>query len=976
MDRLPDEVLQLILNEQSKPSSFVKVNRSLRAFASDAYVRARYFLARHGKSQAMFYALGRGDIVTERVIKVLLSCGAHVSRHLIQLAVQHYHHGYVSFINRPWVRSLPFVVFARFLVLACARFEGDFKLPSKNDPDDGTKFRRWINEREREIGSDAEKEARAVVEELIRTWKFQPVCDEDPAIAHFALSLAVEPKLLVLAVANGYCVDPVYRDYIFRRMLTLPSKEGLLHTSVAERKNKLLSTLRDVCKSQESPIFLSRTVAAEICLEAKIDKVAYDVLKSMDQEGLLRFDLITLVQDLIKSLVPTRSIVDPNTVAAIHYLFNDLPAHAANDAGVRHAVLLTVFATSLTAHIANARLLELGLRPDPADAVPGVRQVYRIYHHTSETLSPISRDELVPVLLSPYVHTHHAIATYARFYAFYPNELVDDMLKEVALACLKLQCKGQMLESLTRRYTGLVDILGQAIKEQAFDLDALPARDALDETKKRFRVALACEDGASVSIAKSMIDSYLDDLTHETPPPLLTARWVVDTYSSMSVQAAIFADHVVANSAERKPDYWDRTLSWAKKDVGTLEDVPMTMKHWEILARLGRIPSVRMVERVTAGETFYQCAEDYLTQREPSVELEAPVEPEMDLAAITAVEVSAPSARPCEAVAEKPNSCAEVESDDDNGSSSGVDGGSEPTTTASSSVAGARANVKPGADQVKAEPGKLAAMDVEGAQLSSAESEDGFECNCHSHCHPRCQCDCHSDLDADDAYATGDDADPLECCVLGLDCPERRAFFATPAERKVAFDKAGQMRVVAENAERIAMEDRQKREERDQHEGEMKYLKKRIEEAQRELSHVGAGLEYWELQLDRGISTAGLSDTIPTETIAQLQEYPLSKINEYGVDVESYREDLSCLEEELEYLDKGAAERERQSSLWVSAMGELHRTETKRLAETRKRLGLQCTAKSPFLSTLDYKVGYWREALDRHREKGQRQREP
>ena len=68
-----DEILQLILNEQSKPSSFAKTNKRLRMFASDPYVRARYFLARHGKAQAMFFALGRGDIVTERVIEVALS---------------------------------------------------------------------------------------------------------------------------------------------------------------------------------------------------------------------------------------------------------------------------------------------------------------------------------------------------------------------------------------------------------------------------------------------------------------------------------------------------------------------------------------------------------------------------------------------------------------------------------------------------------------------------------------------------------------------------------------------------------------------------------------------------------------------------------------------------------------------------------------------------------------------------------------
>ena len=103
--------------------------------------------------------------------QILISSGAHVSRHLIQIAVQHYHHGYVSFISRPWVRTLPFAVFSRFLSLASATFSDDFYLPGRKDPDDGEMFENWIIERKRKIGSDEEKEERKVVEDLIERWK-------------------------------------------------------------------------------------------------------------------------------------------------------------------------------------------------------------------------------------------------------------------------------------------------------------------------------------------------------------------------------------------------------------------------------------------------------------------------------------------------------------------------------------------------------------------------------------------------------------------------------------------------------------------------------------------------------------------------------------------------------------------------------------------------------------------------------------
>jgi hypothetical protein len=38
-------------------------------------------------------------------------------------------------------------------------------------------------------------------------------------------------------------------------------------------------------------MFVSRTVAAEICMEAKINEVGYEALKELDKSGHLRFEL-------------------------------------------------------------------------------------------------------------------------------------------------------------------------------------------------------------------------------------------------------------------------------------------------------------------------------------------------------------------------------------------------------------------------------------------------------------------------------------------------------------------------------------------------------------------------------------------------------------------------------------------------------------------------------------------------------------
>ena len=66
----PDEVLQLVLNELDDPTPLSRVSKRFLTFSQDPYVRASYFLARHGKLQALFYAFGRGKLMTEKVIDV------------------------------------------------------------------------------------------------------------------------------------------------------------------------------------------------------------------------------------------------------------------------------------------------------------------------------------------------------------------------------------------------------------------------------------------------------------------------------------------------------------------------------------------------------------------------------------------------------------------------------------------------------------------------------------------------------------------------------------------------------------------------------------------------------------------------------------------------------------------------------------------------------------------------------------------
>ena len=69
-----DEILQLILNELNDPAAFSMLSKRHHEFTKDPYVRAMYFLARYGRIQALYWALGRGKLLSERMLDVRISC--------------------------------------------------------------------------------------------------------------------------------------------------------------------------------------------------------------------------------------------------------------------------------------------------------------------------------------------------------------------------------------------------------------------------------------------------------------------------------------------------------------------------------------------------------------------------------------------------------------------------------------------------------------------------------------------------------------------------------------------------------------------------------------------------------------------------------------------------------------------------------------------------------------------------------------
>jgi hypothetical protein len=189
-----DEVLQIIFNEIDHPSAFVLVCRRFNALSRDPYVRAHYFLARYGSVQALYWALGRGKLITEQVLdvsrpfsrsslpicvfyhrtQVLLSSGAHLSRYLVQVVVHHYFRSFCPFIKTQWVRTLSLSTLSHFLKLSSERFG---TINTMKGEDDGSVFRHFI--KESRMRPDRRAPATEAIEEMLNKGKVSRCSSEN-----------------------------------------------------------------------------------------------------------------------------------------------------------------------------------------------------------------------------------------------------------------------------------------------------------------------------------------------------------------------------------------------------------------------------------------------------------------------------------------------------------------------------------------------------------------------------------------------------------------------------------------------------------------------------------------------------------------------------------------------------------------------------------------------------------------------------
>ncbi|KAF7982133.1 hypothetical protein HWV62_29867 [Athelia sp. TMB] len=470
-----------------------------------------------------------------------------------------------------------------------------------------------------------------------------------------------------------------YRDFVFRKMFEKVS------SLPEDRTDTIVQNVRELRKLDTS-MFLSRTVAAEICMEARTNEAAYSALKKLNESGDLLFELSanvpgsSVVEELLKLFIKTRSITNNFTIPVLRALYSDFPS---TDPTVRLVIILTVFVPTtptttptMTAPAMRAKLESLGV-------------------------APLSRTNIVNVLLNPFIDRHRAIIDYAKVVIGMDPKKIHELVEEVAIKCLEVGCKGKLLRRLVDGYAHLKEVIAAVVVEKyQLGLEQLPDADD-EEACARYRASLCREycflvgldgtepvqegegedvvmdkvDGEDGEVEEESVDEldaspegevqrdvselgsigqdtltnmirqeesynrgyrrrgyyrygYSDMSAKLTYPAdsLQVRKWVKEQFGLRSPVTTVFMIHAVMN---------DSLGAYLPYD-DVQNHVPITLQHFKLLARLGRGTCWSMYRDIEKGAEFYFDASDYLNSQ-PMAKVKAEVKTEVAQLAIPPV---------------------------------------------------------------------------------------------------------------------------------------------------------------------------------------------------------------------------------------------------------------------------------------------------------------------------------------------------
>ncbi|KAJ7288304.1 hypothetical protein C8J57DRAFT_1047482, partial [Mycena rebaudengoi] len=655
-----DEVLQLIFFELPAPGALAATSKRLRAFSQDPYVRAHYFLTRYGRIQAFYYALARGKLLTDRVLDACRLLGAHLSRYLIQVAIHHFFYTQTHFIksSMPWVRNVPLATFSYFLKLAADKY-GEIPRGKVRNEDDGSTFATFI--KQAKLPPESQRVSWDKIKEIFENYNFIPFCNSDPLMAQFPLALAIEPRLLPYARDNGFQMDSKYRDFVFRKMFERSQAAPTSSAAIARHADEIVVNVRELCRLDPA-MFVTRTVAAEVCLEAKTNDAAYNALKKLDRAGDLPFTLSALVQDLIKLFVKSRAVTTASTTQTLNELYTDFlappppPASSRPSASKSTALRIPVLPSAFIDPTVRLVMLLSVFAADPTPSLPTIKT-----RLAALRMGPLTRRDAVGLMCSPFLERSVSLIEYLKREGGWTHADVRSLVEEVAVRCLEIECKGKTLRKLSEIYpTVRVKIVQAVLGDHQMRVEDLPECDGeawyrakLGRPMSGFGARDDSSDeqsGSDDSLDESDSDDDsdgrdsscsgewgrgtigLEPLTQMIrrdelpgrgrrrmyyaniyglatnnsplpPDPLAVGKWIKAEFGTYSSVTATFLKHALANG----------NTSLLHSYIGIFDPLPITLTHFQILARLGRATSdFYLYERIRQGATFYASEEDYL----------------------------------------------------------------------------------------------------------------------------------------------------------------------------------------------------------------------------------------------------------------------------------------------------------------------------------------------------------------------------
>ncbi|CAK5284190.1 unnamed protein product [Mycena citricolor] len=647
----PDEVLQLIFFELADPTAFAATARRFHSFSQEPYVRAQYFITRYGPLQALYFALGRGRLLTRRVLDIFLTSGVHLSRYLVQVAFHHYFHAHSHPIKSPtWTRKVPLDVFSYFLELAAEKY-GD--IPRGKGEDDGSLFATFL--KEAKLPPESQTVTWTEIADIFQTYHARPSLffwtryhshwPLNPAFSHMQLptgSLWMTRYAVASSKANHMSHSGQYRDFVFRKMFERHS------TSAPGHADEIVDHVRELCNGN-STMYITRTVAAEVCLEAKTNDAGYLALKRLDQTGDLAFSLRDLVTDIIKLFMGTRAITTTLNCQILTLLYHDFLAPKAPedsvDASVRRAMFLTIFAADppIAPQLLSERL----------DALK---------------LGPFTLKDASLVLLSAFVEKPGPVMDYVRRHGIItedggattrkvsPKDL-HQLARDVAVQCLVFENKGKTLKRLCASVPSVKTAIAEAVLlDHRIAVETIQTGErvnarlarligvttlAIDSADQESSLAAAGADLGFIGLDTLTTMIRRDEAqgirrryrwyytTAETAHPehrqvwhlliqyclgyrsladtLSVAQWIKTEFGHLSHVTAVFLQHAIINCNSII------LLKYLRADV-TDKTVPVTLQHFRILASTeNSYPDFYLYDQIKQGAAFYVSEAEYLS---------------------------------------------------------------------------------------------------------------------------------------------------------------------------------------------------------------------------------------------------------------------------------------------------------------------------------------------------------------------------